>query len=69
LALFCPVRRLDEALAEKGQSRANGTKRSRLKTGAGSFLSAHDPRMVLGIGQAKGIDFLEIKRPLPSGET
>ena len=46
----------------------NGVKRSRLKTGGGSFLSAHDPRMVLGIGQARQIDFLEIKWPLPSGE-
>jgi hypothetical protein len=47
----------------------DGSKRSRLKTGGGSFLSAHDPRMVLGIGQANKIDFLEVKWPLPSGET
>jgi hypothetical protein len=43
-----------------------GTTRSRLKVGGGSYLSAHDPRMVLGIGQAKKIDFVEIRWPLPS---
>jgi hypothetical protein len=43
-----------------------GTTRSQLKVGGGSYLSAHDPRMVLGIGQAKKLDFLEIRWPLPS---
>jgi hypothetical protein len=42
------------------------TTRSRLKTAGGSYLSSHDPRMVLGIGQAKKIDFLEVRWPLPS---
>lgn len=45
-----------------------GTVRKRLKTGGGSFLASHDPRMVLGIGQAKAIDWLEVKWPLPSGK-
>jgi hypothetical protein len=43
-----------------------GEKRSRLKTAGGSFLSSHDPRQVLGIGQAKKLDFLEIQWPKPS---
>jgi len=43
-----------------------GIRRSRLKVGGGSYLSSHDPRMVLGIGQAKKIDSLEIRWPLPS---
>jgi hypothetical protein len=47
----------------------NGEKRSRLKTAGGSFLSSHDPRMVLGIGQAKSLDFLEVQWPKPSGTT
>ncbi len=47
----------------------NGVTRSMLKTGGGSFLSSHDPRLVLGIGQAKKIDSLEVKWPLPSGKT
>lgn len=42
-------------------------KRSKMKIAGGSFLSSHDPRMVLGIGQRKKIESLEIKWPLPSG--
>jgi len=44
-------------------------KRVRFKVGGGSFLSAHDPRMVLGIGQRAKIDSLEIQWPQPSGMT
>jgi hypothetical protein len=44
-----------------------GQTRAVMKTGGGSYLSAHDPRVVLGIGQAKKLDFLEIRWPLPSG--
>ena len=40
----------------------------RMKVGGGSFLSSHDPRMVLGIGSRPKIDWLEIKWPLPSGK-
>lgn len=43
-----------------------GVTRSRLKTGGGSFLSSHDPREVLGAGQARKIDLLEIRWPAPS---
>jgi enediyne biosynthesis protein E4 len=46
---------------------ADDLKRSRLKTGGGSFLSAHDPREVLGIGNRTKIDKLEIRWPQPSG--
>ncbi|HXP17883.1 MAG TPA: CRTAC1 family protein, partial [Terriglobales bacterium] len=41
--------------------------RSRMKVGGGSYLSAHDPRMVLGLGPRKKIDSLEVKWPKPSG--
>ncbi len=44
-----------------------GTKRSRLKTSGGSYLSSHDPREVLGIGTASAIDWIEITWPQPSG--
>ena len=47
---------------------AGGTKRSRLKTGGGSYLSSHDPREILGLGKATKLDWLEIKWPLPSGK-
>jgi hypothetical protein len=43
--------------------------RSRTKVGGGSFLSAHDPRLVLGLGANAKIDWLEVKWPLPGGST
>jgi len=39
--------------------------RTRLKVGGGSYLSAHDPRMVLGLGKRTAIDSLEVKWPQP----
>jgi hypothetical protein len=45
---------------------AGNLQRSRLKTGGGSYLSAHDPREVLGLGVHGKIDKLEIRWPLPS---
>ncbi|MGA2813372.1 MAG: CRTAC1 family protein [Candidatus Acidiferrum sp.] len=41
--------------------------RHRMKVGGGSFLSAHDPRLVLGLGQRDKIDWVEVKWPEPSG--
>jgi hypothetical protein len=38
-----------------------------MKVGGGSYLSSHDPRLVLGIGKRTKIDWLEIKWPQPSG--
>jgi len=46
---------------------ASDLKRSRMKTGGGSFLSSHDPRLVLGIGPRTKIDLLEVAWPKPSG--
>jgi enediyne biosynthesis protein E4 len=43
--------------------RSGGIKRSRLKTGGGSYLSSHDPREILGIGAASKIDSIEIRWP------
>ena len=42
-------------------------RRTRLKTGGGSYLSSHDPREILGLGSAAKIDFVEIR--WPSGKT
>ena len=42
---------------------AGGSKRSRLKTAGGSYLSSHDPREVLGCGSASKLDSLEIRWP------
>jgi enediyne biosynthesis protein E4 len=38
----------------------------RLKTAGGSFMSSHDPREILGLGQAGNLDWLEIHWPRPS---
>ncbi len=42
---------------------AGGVRRSRLKTGGGSYLASHDPREVLGLGLAAKIDGVEIRWP------
>ena len=44
-------------------------RRSQMKVGSGSYLSSHDPRMVLGLGARRKIDSLEVKWPLPGGGT
>jgi len=46
---------------------AGDLKHSRMKVGGGSFLSSHDPRMVLGIGNRQKMDWLEVQWPQPSG--
>jgi enediyne biosynthesis protein E4 len=43
-----------------------GLVRSLLKTSGGSFLSSHDPRLLLGLGKATKLDWLEIDWPRPS---
>jgi enediyne biosynthesis protein E4 len=47
---------------------AGDLKRGRMKVGGGSYLSSHDPRIVLGVGAREKLDRLEIKWPLPSGK-
>jgi hypothetical protein len=42
---------------------SGAVKRTRLKTGGGSYLSSHDPREILGIGIAAKIDWVEIRWP------
>jgi hypothetical protein len=46
---------------------AGDRKRRRVKTGGGSFLSSHDPRLVLGLGKAAKADWLEVRWPQPGG--
>jgi hypothetical protein len=45
---------------------AGAVKGQRLKTGGGSYLSAHDPREILGLGKAQRVDWVEIRWPRPS---
>src|SRR5437016_3808796 len=48
---------------------AGDLKRRRVKVGGGSYLSSHDPRMVLGLGNREKLEWLEVKWPLPGGTT
>ena len=56
-----------DAVGARVSYQAGDLKRSRMKVGGGSYLSSHDPRLVLGIGQRTKIDWIEIKWPEPSG--
>jgi hypothetical protein len=56
-----------DAIGAKITWQAGDLKRTRTKVGGGSYLSAHDPRVVLGIGKREKIDWLEVKWPQPSG--
>jgi enediyne biosynthesis protein E4 len=56
-----------DAVGARVTYQAGDMKRSRMKVGGGSYLSSHDPRIVLGIGQGAKIDLLEINWPEPSG--
>jgi len=56
-----------DAVGAKITYRAGDLLRHRFKVGGGSFLSAHDPRVVLGLGARTKVDWVEVKWPEPSG--
>lgn len=56
-----------DAIGARITYQAQDLKRSRMKVGGGSYLSDHDPRIVLGIARRPKIDWLEVKWPLPGG--
>jgi hypothetical protein len=56
-----------DAVGARVTYQAGDLTRSRMKVGGGSFLSSHDPRLVLGIGTRTKIDWLEVKWPQPGG--
>jgi hypothetical protein len=56
-----------DAIGARITYRAADLQRSLMKVGGGSYLSSHDPRIVLGIGQHARMDWLEVKWPQPSG--
>ena len=56
-----------DAIGARITYQAGDLKRNRMKVGGGSFLSSHDPRVVLGIGSRAKINSLEVKWPQPSG--
>lgn len=58
-----------DAIGAKVTYQAGGLNRHQFKVGGGSYLSSHDPRMVLGIGKQTKIDWLEVQWPQPSDKT
>jgi len=58
-----------DAVGASVACQAQDLKLTRVRVGGGSYLSDHDPRMVLGIGGRTKIDWLEGKWPQPSGKT
>jgi enediyne biosynthesis protein E4 len=58
-----------DAVGAKVTYQAGDLMRSRMKVAGGSYLSSHDPRMVLGLGTRDKIDWVEVTWPMPSGRT
>ena len=56
-----------DAVGARVTYQSGDLKRSRMKVGGGSFLSSHDPRLVLGLGSRSKLDWLEVKWPGPNG--
>ena len=55
-----------DAVGAKIVYQAGDLKRHVTKVGGGSYLSSHDPRMVLGLGLKTKLDWLEVHWPRPS---
>jgi hypothetical protein len=56
-----------DAIGARISYQAGDLKQTRFKVGGGSYLSSHDPRIVLGLAKHEKLDSLEIKWPQPSG--
>lgn len=55
-----------DAVGAKVTYQAGDLQRHKSKVGGGSYLSSHDPRIVLGVGKSPKIDWLEVQWPQPS---
>ncbi len=55
-----------DAVGARITYQAGELKRTTTKTAGGSYLSSHDPRLVLGLGKNEKVDILEISWPRPS---
>ena len=56
-----------DAVGARVTYQSGDLKRTRFKVGGGSYLSSHDPRMVLGVGARTQIDWIAVQWPQPSG--
>jgi hypothetical protein len=58
-----------DAIGARVTYQSGDLRRSRMKVGGGSYLSSHDPRMVLGLGKRTAIDSVEVQWPQPGRGT
>jgi len=58
-----------DAVGAKVTYRSGDFQRHKFKVGGGSYLSSHDPRLVLGLGQRTKVDWLEVQWPQPGGKS
>lgn len=58
-----------DAVGAKITWQSGDLKRHYTKIGGGSYLSAHDPRLVLGLGGRTAVDWVEVQWPRPGGAT
>jgi hypothetical protein len=56
-----------DAVGARITYKAGDLTRSRTKVGGGSFMSSHDPRVLLGLGKRKKLDWIEVQWPQPGG--
>lgn len=56
-----------DAVGARVTYQAADLKRHLFKVGGGSYLSSHDPRMVLGLGSRRQMDWIEVHWPQPGG--
>ena len=56
-----------DAIGARLTYKAGDLTRCRMKIGGGSFLSSHDPRMLLGLGKRSKLDWLDVQWPQPGG--
>jgi hypothetical protein len=57
-----------DAVGAKIVYQAGNLRRQVTKVGGGSYLSSHDPRLVLGLAQETKLDWIEVHWPQPSGK-
>ena len=58
-----------DAIGARVTWQSGDLKRHQFRVGGGSYLSSHDPRIVLGLGARTKIDWVEVKWPKPGGLT
>ncbi len=58
-----------DAIGARVTYQSGDLRRNRMKVGGGSYLSSHDPRMVLGLGKRTAIEFLDVQWPQPGRGT